>query len=212
MISKRTLLLIVTIMLLGLEVRAQSDLRKIEVGGQFVVLSVHSPALPKGFLNDIDDTVLGGGSRAGYNFTRHWAADLEVNVFQRPPTTDPATRGRWVQGLFGVKATKRQDRIGLFLKVRPGFSRFDGVASLFPDSNGKLQIGLIIDNTCFAVDLGGGVELYPTRRTIVRFDAGDLVIRYTNRPPADFNPVSNAVRKTHFDHSFQFEAGFGFRF
>lgn len=212
-ISKRVLFLAaMVILLVRLEARSQSDPRKLEVGGQFVGLSAHSPALPKGFINDIDDTVYGGGARAGYNFSKHWSADVEINVFQRPPTSDPATRGRWVQGLFGVKATKRRERIGVFLKARPGFMRFDGVAALFTDSNGKLQVGLIFDNTYFALDLGGGVELYPTRRTIVRFDAGDLLIRYTNRPPSDFDPVSNARRRVSVGNNFQFEAGFGFRF
>jgi hypothetical protein len=207
----RTLLLL-TMLVVGVETRAQSGNRKIEAGAQFVFLSVHSPDLPRGFFNDIDDEVFGGGVRFGYNFTKRWAAEAEVNVFQRAPTDDPATRGKWVQGLFGVKATRRQNGTGLFLKARPGFMRFDGVAALLTAGDGSQFIGLILDNTYFALDLGGGIELYPSPRTLVRIEAGDLMIRYTNRPPSNFDPISNSARVARLDHNFQFAVGFGWRF
>lgn len=205
-------LFLITMLFVGVETRAQSGNRKIEAGAQFVFLGVYSPDLPNGFVNDIDDEVLGGGVRVGYNLSKRWAAEAEINVFQRAPTDDPATRGKWVQGLFGVKATRRQNGAGLFLKARPGFMRFDGVASLLTAGDGSQFIGLILDNTYFALDLGAGMELYPSSRTLVRFEAGDLMIRYTNRPPSNFDPVSNSARVTRLDHNFQFAVGFGWRF
>jgi hypothetical protein len=70
--------------------------------------------------------------------------------------------------------------------------------------------------THFSMDVGGVLEFYPTRRTLVRFDAGDTIIRYGahdefapfifGTPPA-LARVGPEVR-----HNFQFTAGVGFRF
>lgn len=202
-------------LLLGLEAHAQSPHRKFEVGGQFVGLNAHSAGFPEslGLVNDIDDLVLGGGLRGGYRITENSAVEAEVNIFQRPPTDDPATLGKWSQGLFGLKVGRKLgSNIGVFGKVRPGFARFDGITSaeILPD--GSVTVRLIKDNTFFAFDIGGGVELYPSPRTIVRLDAGDVIIRYTGRPGDGFDPISNLVQRTHYGHNFQFSVGFAVRF
>jgi hypothetical protein len=214
-LKTKALVLVATVsLLLELEAHAQSRHRKFEVGGQFVAFSAHSTGFPEslGLTNDIDDLVLGGGLRAGYRITENIAVEAEVNIFKRPPTDDPATLGKWSQGLFGLKVGKKLGNIGVFGKIRPGFARFDGITSaeLLPD--GSVDIRLIKDNTFFAVDIGGGVELYPSPRTIVRFDAGDAIIRYTGRPGKDFDPISNRVRRTHYGHNAQFSVAFAVRF
>lgn len=200
----------------GLQARAQSGLRKFEVGGQFVGLSAHSTRFPggsaPGIINDIDDFVLGGGLRAGYRIAKNIAVEAEVNVFQRPPTDDPATRGKWSQGFFGLKVGKQLGNIGVFGKLRPGFAKFDGITSAVRLPDGSTNIRLIQDNTFFALDIGGGIELYPSQRTIVRLDAGDAIIRYTGRPENGFDPISNPGPRTYYGHNVQFSVGFAVRF
>jgi hypothetical protein len=200
----------------GLEARAQAGPRKFELGGQLVGLSAHSTIFPKssaaGLTNDIDDLVLGGGLRAGYRIAEHIVVEAEVNVFQRPPTDDPATLGKWSQGFFGLKVGKQLGDIGVFGKVRPGFARFDGITSAVTLPDGSAEIRLIKDNTFFAVDIGGGIELYPSRRTIVRLDCGDAIIRYTGRLGEGFDPISNRAPRTYYGHNFQFSVGFAVRF
>ena len=48
----------------------------------------------------------------------------------------------------------------------------------------------------FALDIGGGFEIFPTRNTVVRFDVGNLLIRY---------PGQNS-------NNLVMNIGFGFRF
>jgi hypothetical protein len=62
------------------------------------------------------------------------------------------------------------------------------------------------------MDLGGVVEVYPSRRVVVRFDAGDTMIRYGAHDVLDFgfNPeFFRAPAQT--THNFQLSAGVGFR-
>ncbi|HLF84297.1 MAG TPA: hypothetical protein VI837_08995 [Blastocatellia bacterium] len=213
----KALVLVETVSLVfGLEARAQSRPRKFELGAQFVGYRAHSTKFPDGFpagvTNHIDDFVLGGGLRAGYRIAQNLAVEAEVNIFQRPPTDDPATPGKWSQGFFGLKLSKPLNNISLFAKVRPGYARFDGVTSAIILPDGSVGVNLIKDNHFFAVDIGGGVELYPSHRTIIRLDAGDAVIRYTARPGRGLDPVSNLVRRTYYGHNFLFSAGFAVRF
>ncbi len=68
--------------------------------------------------------------------------------------------------------------------------------------------------TDFALDLGGVVELYPSSRTILRFDAGDTILRSgTHNVPVRtpfFDVVAPVPDRT--THNFQGSVGFGFRF
>ncbi len=58
-----------------------------------------------------------------------------------------------------------------------------------------------VNRTEPAFDLGGVIELYPSRRVVVRVDAGDTIIRF-NR-----NGVGDLI-----SHNFQLSTGVGFRF
>ena len=61
----------------------------------------------------------------------------------------------------------------------------------------------------FALDAGGVLELYPSSRTIVRFDAGDTIVRIRN---ATAGVIGNPTTTTDTTHNFQFSVGFGYRF
>jgi hypothetical protein len=71
--------------------------------------------------------------------------------------------------------------------------------------------------TFFAADVGGVVEYYPTRRVILRVDAGDTIVRFRESGPVIFPPTgtfpgSSAITVADTTHNFQMTFGIGFRF
>ncbi len=161
----------------------------------------------------------GFGPRIGYNFSRYVGIEAEGNFFFRDRDREG---GRKVQGLFGVKAGKRFNQGGLFAKARPGFVRFSrgdyqqntgGCVAIFPPPIGCFQP---VAKTNFAFDLGGVGELYPSKNTIVRFDAGDTIIRHgARRVAAQSNSLNGLVVvpvAAETKHNLQASFGFGYRF
>ena len=231
------------LVLSGAAARAQSsvsDEGKFEVGGQFSVFNVSpgrasalspvqcvtTPCLPVIVTSDERETEFGFGARIGYNVTEHVTLEAEGNFF---PRDRARAGGRKLEGLFGAKVGKRYEQVGVFAKARPGFVRFEQgslrqppntvCVAVFPPPAGCFESR---SRTQFAFDLGGVLELYPSRRTIVRFDAGDTIIRFGERaalvqvdPPAGTTiPTRIFVGRAPADttHNFQASVGFGFRF
>lgn len=221
--------------------RAQGgdDDLKFEAGGQLTALSLDR----QGFVGDSalvctslpcvvvpqpdgKTTEWGGGGRVGYHFNRYVGVEAEVNLF---PDGDPEAGGSKIEGLFGVKVGRRGERVGLFAKARPGFLRSDAgeflplgrvCAAVFPPPPGCFEE---VKATSFAFDVGGVVEFYPSRRTILRLDAGDTIIRHPERNviveitpvpstggTASLRTVARVPAET--THNFQGSVGFGFRF
>ena len=120
------------------------------------------------------------------------------------------------EGLFGLKAGIRKNSFGIFGKFRPGFES-SGHAEIprFLNGNGpdpQNPFGFErIRATQFALDVGGVIELYPSRRTIVRFDIGDTIVRYPGILFTNFSDGS-LTTETVYSHTLQFSAGVGFRF
>jgi hypothetical protein len=216
--------------------RAQDE-RKLEVGAQFSVLDATNgrasvvtilpcttpPCPTQTSTTDGRSTEPGFGGRVGYNVTPNVALEAEVNFFprERDFTDDKFNGGRKLQGLFGVKAGKRFDAVGLFAKARPGFVRFaegdlrpragGGCIAIVPPPVGCFEGA---PRTDFAFDVGGVVELYPSARTVVRFDAGDTILR-TDAHLVPINlPTRTAVVTSRRDttHNFQGSLGVAFRF
>jgi hypothetical protein len=224
-------------------VQAQEDESRWEVGGQVYAFNVSNgtatitrvnpcfvPPCPlSGATVEQRQTEPGFGGRVGYSFNRYVTAEAEVNFFPRErELTDPDfTGGRKLQGLFGVKAGRRFERVGLFAKARPGFVNFkEGdleqpqgtvCVAVFPT---PLSCFKSKGRTDFAFDVGGVFELYPSARTILRFDAGDTILRSgAHRVPAtaQFSPTSPtfltaATVNAETTHNFQGGFGFGIRF
>ena len=215
--------------------RAQADDdRKFEVGGQFSLLRVPTYSITQGlivclnppcpsslfFEDGGDKNEPGFGGRFGYNFNRYFALEAEANFFPRDRVFEGGSK---TQLIAGAKAGKRFKGVGLFGKARPGFMRFsqgdfrpgpNACPAVFPPLLSCFQSEA---KTNFALDLGGVVELYPSKKTIVRFDVGDTMIFFGDRLVAlsnQNNPPSAVVlpRGSETTHNFQFSAGFGFRF
>ena len=186
---------------------AQSTKERIEIGVQSTSLTLFHPDF------SFDDTQAGIGGRVTYNFNRSIAAEAEINFFPQKQFILTA-EGNAIQAQFGVKLGKRFEKFGLFGKVRPGFLSVGRVGSLLPGSqlpDGTLNFK-IERESFFTIDAGGVLELYPSRRTVVRFEAGDTVIRHPARFGQTFitGPVE-LIRGAKFNHNFQFTAGVAFR-
>ena len=96
-----------------------------------------------------------------------------------------------------------------FARLRPGFLAFRGepvvCILIFPP---PLACQLAAGRTVFALDLGGGVELFAGSKTFVRVDAGDRMLKY---PGPSFRN-GRATQESFYSHDFRVSAGAGVRF
>jgi hypothetical protein len=227
------------------EALAQVDAPRFEIGGQFSLLSRNKPSSQ-------DDEFVSGhvadpgfGARFTYNMTDEIAFEAEGNFFpgrnfdseggffSRPNNDNGVPTGHIYQGQFGVKAGKRFKRVGLFIKIRPGFVRFTRVSQLtglrlttffHPTLNREVQLENAEFHTgkatYLSADVGGVVEVYPSRWIVARFDVGDTIIRYgIYREPLDIVcalsfpcPAKVFERPAETRHNLQFSTGIGIRF
>jgi outer membrane protein with beta-barrel domain len=198
--------IVLTLLTVASAAVAQSKKERVEIAIQSTSLTFFHPDFPG------DDTQTGIGGRVTYNFNRNIAAEAEINFFPQRQLILTAN-GSAIQSQFGVKAGKRFEKFGLFAKARPGFLSVNDVGSFIPGSQLPSAANFKIEReTFFTMDLGGVLELYPSKRTVVRFDAGDTVIRH----PARFFPGITGlsvepIRPAKFNHNFQFTAGVAFR-
>lgn len=161
----------------------------------------------------------GLGVRFSYNVTKHLALEAEGNVFARGgffASRDSAALN--VQGQFGVKAGKRFERFGVFAKARPGLL---SVGDIFIQTGTQtIEVGFPFPPVTFPVfevrrkkfftlDVGGVLEFYPSRRVLVRFDAGDTMVHGGDVRSVLFTDTPPLAGTT---HNFQFSSGVAFRF
>jgi hypothetical protein len=191
--------------------------QRVEVGVQFTSLSKKGDGDRNGF-----------GGRFGYDFATFGSgkyvatAEAEINFLPgnrfvgfSSVALGSRRNGRVLQGFFGAKVGRKFDKFGVFAKVRPGFVQY---------SKGKQNItgttsnpGLTTDSeTNAALDVGGVLEFYPTKRITTRFDVGDTIVRFGQRNATGFDFFNQRfipiVLGSETKHNFQFSAGIGFRF
>jgi hypothetical protein len=189
---------------LALDARAQStDDRKLEVGAQLAAAD----------LAELETTNLGFGGRLGFRASPLFAFEGELNFYSSDVPDIVAVTSSRLEGLFGVKVGPSHARFSVFGKLRPGFVRFAGASEPFPCiliHPPPLSCVLAEGRTVFALDLGGGLELYPTERSLLRFDLSDLMLRY---PGPAFRRNGEAVDESGFwGHNLRLSFGGGFRF
>ena len=178
--------------------QAQTDKHRFEIGGFYTAVR----------LKTFDATVNGLGGRLGYNFNRHFALDAEASFFPETHLGNDQF-GQKTQAFVGLKAGARTKYVGVFARARPGVM-FIGEFTTGFDCNrsGAVRVCRPEHNN-FAFDAGGGVEFYPSARTIIRLDAGDTIVRERQTTFGFFNPSSTTNQTT---HNLQVSVGFGFRF
>jgi hypothetical protein len=190
----------------------QGEPSTVEVGAQFTSLTLTPPAVKR---------EVGVGARVTYNLNRNFALEAEGNYLPSGSTWGFTPGGSIRQGQFGVKAGKRWNRFGIFFKARPGFVSFDGtfvprIKGFVTSFNGLsfpiYDFDHIVKTTHFSMDLGGVIEAYPSRRVIVRFDAGDTIIHFGPHDELDFSRTPEFFRAPGFTtHNFQLSTGVSFR-
>ena len=183
-------------------VAAQSDNSTFQAGVQ----------LAGAVSSEFDSTDLGVGGRVSWHPTTLLGVEAEFDVYPGDLADDPAFSGSRVEGLFGATIGPRVGRLRPFAKARPGFLTFGeapgpiACIAIFPP---PLRCTLAAGRTVFALDVGGGVEWLASRRTFVRLDAGDRIVRY----PAPTIDSGGTVRDETFSgHDFRFSIGAGVHF
>lgn len=191
-------------MMLTTIARAQSgDDRKLEVSGQLALND----------LAELETTDFGFGGRFGFRATSLFTFEGELNFFPSDIPDEVSVTSSRLEGLIGVKVGPRFDRFSVFGKVRPGFVQFGEAPEpipcilIYPP---PLSCALAAGETVFALDLGGGIELYPTEQSLVRFDVSDLMLQY---PGPVLTRDREAVTEDGFwGHNLRISIGAGFRF
>lgn len=196
--------------------RAQdvTDDHKFEVGAQATTIHlaplhtlVTTPATGTFNADGFNVTTFGVGGRVGYNVSRYVAVEAEFNYFPEKNFNE-VDQSRREQFFAGVRICKRWQKVGVFAKLRPGAMHFDELPfHTVCGASGCRQMS----QTEPALDAGGVVEYYPTKRTILRFDAGDTLVYIRDTgPDTGINSTVTTPRQT--THNFQASVGFGFRF
>jgi len=160
---------------------------------------------------EFDANDVGFGGRFSWQPTDLIGAEAEMNVYPRRfPASRSTTfsRGR-IEGLFGATIGPRLGSIRPFARLRPGFVTFRGntiaCILIFPP---PLSCQLAAGRTVFALDIGGGIELFAGATTFIRVDAGDRLMKY---PGPSFR-TGRVAQKDFFSHDFRMSAGAGVRF
>jgi hypothetical protein len=211
----RMFFIVAVVLLLQSQALAQSEeLPKFEVAGEFTTLE------REGFSQR--RTEPGFGGRFTYNLNETFSLEAAGYFFPKR-CFSCRNAGNISQGLAGVKVGKRFEKWGVFAKARPGVISFSqGTFDVIPPVNFPLiPIQFELSRlTTFAMDVGGVVEFYPSKRIVTRFDVGDTIIHFNRR---NFNTVVFNAQTNTFSsvtipipprtsHNFQFMTSVGFRF
>jgi hypothetical protein len=199
-----SILFLVTL-LVPVSISAQPGDTKFEAGIQASVIG------RGGSLFYDDDTSMGGGVRLTFNLAKYLALEGEMNYFP----SSGFDRVRRLQGQFGIKSGIRFKNFGLFSKIRPGFQKTTYRYQIFciPEDVLCPSRRIKVSDTGFALDLGGVLEFYPTKRIIVRFDVGDTIVNREEQSPFQDNRYYGLFFPLeHTTHTLQFGTGIGFRF
>jgi hypothetical protein len=136
----------------------------------------------------------------------------EITFFSDVLSDAPGFSDGRVEGLFGATVGPRLGRIRPFAKLRPGFLRYrpaDGPVACITIFPPPLSCILSAGKTLFAIDVGGGLEWYPTAGAFIRADLGDRIVRF----PAPAFDTRGEVHDDSFNgHDLRFAIGAGVRF
>jgi hypothetical protein len=161
---------------------------------------------------EFDSTDTGFSVTAGWRPTGNLGPEAEVAFYLKDFPNAPAFTSRRIEALFGVSGGPLVRSVRPFAKARVGFVDFSEAPepvpciTIFPP---PLQCVLAAGKTVLALDLGGGIEIYPPGRTFVRVDMSDRALRY----PGTVLDLNGQVHDDpFFSHDFRFAIGGGVRF
>jgi hypothetical protein len=169
-----------------------------QFGGQYSLMTLERSAQTVR-----DESAIGGWFT--WNFNRYVGLDSSFSCFPRQVRfVDFQQGGRIVQVLAGIRSGVRRGRLGVFGKFRPGLQ-------LYTLTVQNQQTQNLTPFANFAFDVGGIIEVYTSRHTLLRFDAGNTIIRYRARSTIEFD--GGVFQSPGFTKpTIQLTSGFGFRF
>ena len=193
-----------------LAISAALLLAAVAASAQSFEASVH---LASSQWSQFDGTDIGGGGRFTFKPTPTIGIDADVTWYpgEFPPDGIPFTGNR-VEGLFGVTAGPRLAGFRPFAKAAAGFMKVSESSqptvciAIFPPPLSCLMAG---GPTMAAFEFGGGVELLPTGRALLRLDITDRVLKYPG-PSLGFD--SETHDEGFWGHALRFTIGAGWRF
>ncbi len=184
------------------QVWAQSNDHAFQVGAQITTVTS----------GEFEKTDVGVGGRLSWHPMSLVGLEGEFNFFPSDFPDTPVFSASRVEGLFGATVGPRLGAIRPFGKLRPGFVSFGESPAAFaciliypPPLNCTMAAG----QTLFALDIGGGVEFFPSNGTFLRVDVGDRAIRY---PSPTIDREGTVHDEDFFGHDFRFTIGGGLRF
>ncbi len=191
---------------------AKTEGGRFESGGQIGSLTKGNSLFFSSTGNQLN-TSIGGGGWFTYQLRSMIGLDSTVMYFPNNQgfLVSFQSGGNALEGLFGLKAGWKRGKVGYFAKARPGFLRFDGALARFFSYEQPPQHLPYVGITHFVFDVGGVVEVYPTRRTTLRFDMGDTIWRIGPRELIGLYQ-QNVVAPGDIRHTIQLISGFGVRF
>jgi hypothetical protein len=164
--------------------------------------------------SEFDGTDIGGGGRLTFKPVPLIGVDADLTWYpgEFPPDGIPFSGNR-VEGLFGVTVGPRLAGFRPFAKVAGGFMNVGGSPEPFacilifpPPISCVMAEGPVMA----AFEFGGGVELLPTGRALLRLDVTDRMLKY---PGPTFDAADRAVHEEgFFGHALRFTIGAGWRF
>lgn len=175
-----------------------SRLETFQFGGQYSLMTLERSAQTLR-----DESAIGGWFT--WNFSRYVGLDSSFSFFPRQVKfVDFQQGGRIVQALAGIRSGVRRGRLGVFGKFRPGLQLYT-----LTIQNQQTQNLTPFANPAF--DVGGIIEVYTSRHTMLRFDAGNTIIHYAGRNTITFD--GTVFKSPAFTRStIQLTSGIGFRF
>ena len=149
-------------LLMALPATSQDNYSRFELGAQYSTIRETTYQLQGASFS-------GFGGRFDWNITRRLAFESQVDFFPENGVPLPLVQGgQTLQAVFGIRAKVIQTRhFSVFGLVRPGLLHFTGVESIVEQPSLSYAVE---PATYFVLNLGGGIEYYPTRRWVLRAD------------------------------------------
>jgi hypothetical protein len=163
--------------------QAQDSYSRFELGAQYSTIRETNYAFA-------GTNFSGVGGRFDWNMTPRLAFESQVDFFPENGMPLPLVQGgQTLQAVFGIRAKVIQTRhFAIFGLVRPGLLHFTGVETLAPSGVSVSEV--IRPATYFVLNLGGGIEFYPSPRWVLRFDIEGDPYRVPASVPVSSNRTS----------------------
>jgi hypothetical protein len=147
----------------------------------------------------------GAGFNLSYRFARYAYLDSEVDFF--PGSGSSGRNGASRQALVGLKVGYTSRNWGIFSQVRPGI--------IYSEKSLELGSTTVYGSaTRFALDLGGTLEYYPSRRGTLRLKMGTTLVHYLQPYTDPDQPPTSVLSSQYYSlqGNFQIATGYLFRF